>query len=246
MDANIKIRNVINEELKGLANAGSPDRLVEESVIIETSDMLRVMVEAIYTGIDQVSYKQLPFSKEELTESIEALFNARIAYVSNSKILFSDRKPAHPRDIKYPSIFGPVLEMIARFEDLGRGIRITPMLDPAKCKDSIVVLPKCFNTVMDFLELKGMFMSRGLPMIKVTSDPGIYKLTIVSDTLYGCDSIIPDPCVVMSRILLTMNYLATIFGLASVRYGALSIFQSGLNQIVWRMISMPKNVAVTA
>lgn len=236
------VSEVISESLRGSLSSEATDVRTEKCEL-ETGDLLKAMVDAIYDAMDQVTVKALPFSKDELTEAIEALFKARIAYVSGGKIV-CDGKPFHPKDILYPTVFGPVLEMIAKYEDPGRGLFLIPTLKGYDERKG-VQLPSRYMYIMQLLEIKGMYMSRGLPMAKVTKDPGIYKLSIVAGSLYGSDPVIPDPSVVMTRILLNMNYLAEIFGLASVRYGALGVLQSGLNQIVWRMINTPKVSATT-
>jgi hypothetical protein len=211
-------------------------------VPINASSMMDDLAGMFHDAIYQLTFKDVPFSKEEIIETFRWLVDARVMYSAGGRIA------AHPKDIEYPAILGAILQTIGRFQDMDKGIELIPLPSDAswhEVKDGEVVgisrkkaleKPACYDKVISHLKLMGVPMVFGLPMDKLTETDELFALEVIDGFLNGVRPVAPNGAVIAARVLLNFKFLTEVFGSARVTYAAVATFRSALESVVQRNI----------
>jgi hypothetical protein len=214
---------------------------------VRASEIARMVAEALYDGVTQLSIREPTITKDELIEWFDWLVDARIWYVLGGKGEF------HPRDIEYPAMLGPVLAAIGVYRDPIRNIAIYPVLE--KCPsglqieprngDSPVVSgkmpgPKALSKLISFCRLGGVPTVFGLPMAKTVDSDELYRLDVVDGIVRGASTTAPTALTVFSRVLLKLMYLSSLYGNGRVSYVAVDHLRTSILDLVLRNISGPR------
>lgn len=210
---------------------------LELFVPVEISSVMHSLTDVMFDALSISYYKgDLPFSSAELISVADYLIEARACYVSG--IIKCE---VHPRDVVYPSIFGPVLAALGQYRNDVTNVVITPV--PAKLVDEVdgkyvakkgvrCKAPECYERVMGFLRVMGVPVSYGLPMDKRVSSDDFFRVEVADETLKGTMEKAPSPVTLFSRVLVEMSYLENLYGSARVTYAAVGSLRLGIRDLV--------------
>lgn len=214
----------------------------EVHVMLESSEVLQELCGMLWNSMEELYRRQeLPFSEDELHAAVVYLVEARCAYV------FGIKGGRHPRDVEYPSMFGPVLAAIGRFRDDHANVMLIPA--PARLVDYDATTQRCvakknvrptppdgYDRLMMSLRNIGVPTSVGLPMDKDVPTDDFYRVEVRSSILCGSSRQAPSPITLFSRVLVNMSYLETLFGSARVTYAAVDSMRMGMRDLVLKNV----------
>jgi hypothetical protein len=216
-------------------------------VPVTASELLEFMACELYRQTVLVTGRDLPFTEEEMVEAIRYLVLARVWYVCGG------HAEVHPRDLVYPSIFGPILAQIGKFHhELGNYTIVPVPADSSYLqkdeddqilginrKKRLPVSPK-LNLITKAFAAFGVQTAYGLPIDKKIEDDDIYRLDVVQDVLLGKPEDRPSPHLAISRLCVNMSYLCSLYGMTRVSYGiAMSNLKAPIEELVLRHIRGP-------
>jgi len=214
---------------------------------VTASDLLEYMACELHRQVSFSTGRELPFSEEEMVEVIRYLVLARVWYVSGG------HAEVHPRDLVYPSLFGPILAQIGKYHsELGNYTIVPVPADESylqKDEDGRIiginrkkklVASNLLEKVTRALAAFGVQTAYGLPIDKLIATDEIYRLDVVHDVLLGKAEDIPSPHLAISRLCINMAYLHKLYGMTRVSYGlASSNLKRPIEELILRHIRGP-------
>lgn len=220
----------------------NPSALQHETfyVPVSGSPVLESLAEEIFFSIDNIYgiTRKIPFTKDDLVKAFRKALEARILQVSGVKM------DVQPKLYCYPSILGPVLEMVGKYRNTTKGYTIIPSLCEHKEEEGhealvrksravLVDMPFFeFERIMNQLESFGVYIARCLPQSVTVDTPDLYMLEIADDVLTGTEGNLPNPMVMYARIMVQMTYLSVLFGQGRVVYTAISSLRNAVRNSV--------------
>lgn len=241
----------LDEKLVGFVESrmllsGNP---IEEVFLtpVTASDLLEYMACELHRQVNFSTERELPISEEEMVEVIQYLVLARVWYVCGGKA------ETHPKDLVYPSLFGPILAQIGKFHsELGNYTIIPVPADESyiqKDESGRVVginrkqrLPHStlLIKVTRALAAFGVQTAYGLPIDKLIESDEIFRLDVVHDVLLGKVDDTPSPHLAISRLCINMAYLHSLYGMTRISYGlASSNLKRPIEELILRHIRGP-------
>lgn len=237
-------KNILDKVLVQPQGVLGVDPLTE--VVLEAGPMLYELARAVFSVISQRTHKPLTFidrgwslkkadpQERELTE--EDLINvfrlslyARIAQVNQGLKL-----DGSPRDFEYPSVLGPILGAIGKFEDPQKNLVIEPKL-PGSASEFVVnarlKIPENYSRVVFLLRTVGLQTNFGLPVDRTTQNPSFYQLALSDDEAIIGVTNDASPDMVLVSTLVHMSALVDLFGQYRVLYGAVTQVRSAIQDI---------------
>jgi len=231
-------------------------------VPVEAASLFETMAEKLYNAINQLSFKELPFTQEEVTKTFDWLLYSRIWYVSGG------RGEVHPRDVEYPALLGPILAAIGKYKDGVKNVEIVPVAlkdrDGAEWvwkdgdgktmvksgddagEDQPVFLfpdmktrlkrPDYVSKTIAALRVHGVPTVFGLPMDKEVDSDEIFRLDVADGVLKGNSSTAPSALVVFARSAIQMMYISGLYGNTRVSYVAVSHLEQSVEDLIIRNI----------
>jgi hypothetical protein len=216
-------------------------------VPVTASELLEYLACELYRQAEFSTGRELPFSEEEMVETIRYLVLARVWYVSGGHAV------THPKELVYPALFGPILAQIGKFHhELGNYTIIPVPADESfiqKGEDGQIIginrkkkleASPILNTVTRALAALGVQTAYGLPMDKQIEVDDIFRLDVINDVLLGKADDRPAPHLAISRMCLKMTYLHSLYGMTRISYGmAMSNLKAPIEELVLRHIRGP-------
>lgn len=225
-------------------------------VPVEAANLFNFMAEKLYNAIDQLSFKDLPFSQEDLVKTFNWLLFSRIWYVTGG------RGEVHPRDVEYPALLGPIMAAIGKYKDGVKNVEIVPVAledrdgaewvwkdsagnvvdDKAKAVFSFPNMksrlnrPDYVSKTIAALRVHGVPTVFGLPMDKEVDSDEIFRLDVSDGVLRGPSSTAPSALVVFARSAIQMIYLSGLYGNTRVSYVAVSHLEQSVEDLIIRNI----------
>lgn len=214
---------------------------------LAASELLEFMACELHRQVVFTSGRDLPFSEEEMVEAIRHLVLARVWYVCGG------HSDTHPRDVVFPSLFGPILAGIGKFHHETGNYTIVPVpsdsqflrkdeagrvvgIERSKRLNASPLLEKVTRALAAF----GVQTAYGLPMDKQIEKDDIYRLEVVDDVLLGKADDVPSPHLAISRLCLKMSYISSLYGMTRVSYGlVMSNLKRPIEELVLRHIRGP-------
>lgn len=238
--AETQYNDVLSDQISLRANP----ELLEIHVPLSFSGVFQYLCDTMYETVEAMSHHEPKFSHEELNDVVEYLLTSRAAYCFGMKL------QDHPKDIEYPSMFGPILAAIGVHTDDLRNVRLRPCpadfvdFDPktqiAKAKTGVkIAKPTCFEKVIANLRSLGVPTSFGLPMDKTTPTDEFYRVEMADELLSGNSSTPPSPVSLFARTLVEMTYLETLFGSSRIAYTSTGTMRLAIRNVVARNINGP-------
>lgn len=236
-----QLDSVFKNRIVSVADAS----LWEIHVPVEPSSFMYRLCDALYDVLEVQSWKiELPFSREEFQRIGAYLLEARVGYV------FGIRSDTHPRDVRYPAIFGPILNSIGRYTDPEKSVVLIPCPTSQVEMDSEgharalpgakICKPEDYERIVMYLGSAGVPLNVGLPMDKNAPNDEIFRLAMTSEILSGAQTKAPTPFSLFARTLVEMTYLESLYGRARVTYATVSAMETGMRELVAMNVNGPK------
>jgi hypothetical protein len=160
-----------------------------------------------------------------------------LSYLVAAKAWFSagGMSEERPRDLEYPAFINPVLAQVGWYKDELANRKLVPIpeekyllpgslikdeegnvvgIDKRKRMPKLEVLPK----VTAALSTLGTPIAYGLPKDKYVDNDDLFRLDVVGEVLHGNSGKLPSVGLAMARVLVSMQYLNSVYGEAGVSY----------------------------
>jgi len=214
---------------------------------VAASELLEYMACELHRQVMFSTGRDLPFTEEEMVEAIQHLVLARIWYVCGG------HSEIHPKDVIFPSLFGPILAQIGKFHHELGNYTIIPVpanesylrkdengrivgIDRSKKLNASPLLDKVTRALAAF----GVQTAYGLPMDKLIETDEIYRLEVANDVLLGKAEDVPSPHLAISRLCIKMSYLHSLYGMTRVSYGiVMSNLKRPIEELILRHVRGP-------